>query len=182
MVVSRPVKDSCSLTPAGALLVSSSDPGIKLHFPPDCTVQTRTITLQVALQYMGVYIGFCYWSICGLQGFCCPPFRRCFRCPRQRYRFCVMILRPALALSSASPRFPAQIFCSLSKFRSLCHLESQVQYAMSTPSFRCMFVLGLRICRTSHLIQRVTLKQRIKHFFFLYMIYFFSHCMTTYYI
>uniref|UniRef100_UPI0037E8584C p53-induced death domain-containing protein 1 n=1 Tax=Semicossyphus pulcher TaxID=241346 RepID=UPI0037E8584C len=47
MAVSRPVKDSCSLTPAGALLVSSSDPGIKLHFAPDSTVQPRTITLQV---------------------------------------------------------------------------------------------------------------------------------------
>ncbi|XP_029378498.1 p53-induced death domain-containing protein 1 [Echeneis naucrates] len=47
MAVSRPVKDSCSVTPAGALLVSSSDPGIKLHFPPDSTVQARTITLQV---------------------------------------------------------------------------------------------------------------------------------------
>uniref|UniRef100_A0A1A7WM94 p53-induced death domain protein n=2 Tax=Iconisemion striatum TaxID=60296 RepID=A0A1A7WM94_9TELE len=47
MAVSRPVQDSVSLTPAGALLVSSSDPGIKLHFPPDSTVQTRSITLQV---------------------------------------------------------------------------------------------------------------------------------------
>ncbi|XP_026222055.1 p53-induced death domain-containing protein 1 isoform X2 [Anabas testudineus] len=47
MAVSRPVKDSCSVTPAGALLVSSSDPGIKLHFPPDSTVQNRIITLQV---------------------------------------------------------------------------------------------------------------------------------------
>ncbi|XP_047451622.1 p53-induced death domain-containing protein 1 [Mugil cephalus] len=47
MAVSRPVKDSCSVTPAGAMLVSSSDPGIKLTFPPDSTVQTRTITLQV---------------------------------------------------------------------------------------------------------------------------------------
>ncbi|XP_034542627.1 p53-induced death domain-containing protein 1 [Notolabrus celidotus] len=47
MAVSRPVKDSCALTPAGALLVSSSDPGVKLQFPPDSTVQTRTITLQV---------------------------------------------------------------------------------------------------------------------------------------
>ncbi|XP_039989610.1 p53-induced death domain-containing protein 1 isoform X2 [Xiphias gladius] len=47
MAVSRPVRDSCSVTPAGALLVSSSDPGIKLRFPPDSTVQTRTITLQV---------------------------------------------------------------------------------------------------------------------------------------
>ncbi|KAM3869956.1 LOW QUALITY PROTEIN: p53-induced death domain-containing protein 1 [Diretmus argenteus] len=46
-VVSRLVRDSCSLTPDGALLVSSSDPGIKLHFPPDSTLQTRTITLQV---------------------------------------------------------------------------------------------------------------------------------------
>ncbi|XP_060933212.1 p53-induced death domain-containing protein 1 [Limanda limanda] len=47
MAVSRLVKDTCSLTPTGALLVSSSDPGIKLHFPPDCTAQPRTITLQV---------------------------------------------------------------------------------------------------------------------------------------
>ncbi|CAN9499382.1 unnamed protein product [Ophioblennius macclurei] len=47
MAVSRPVKDSCLVTPAGALLVSSSDPGIKLSFPPDSTAQTRTITLQV---------------------------------------------------------------------------------------------------------------------------------------
>ncbi|XP_019933990.2 p53-induced death domain-containing protein 1 [Paralichthys olivaceus] len=47
MAVSRLVKDTCSVTPTGALLVSSSDPGIKLHFPPDCTAQTRTITLQV---------------------------------------------------------------------------------------------------------------------------------------
>uniref|UniRef100_A0A3Q4HE48 P53-induced death domain protein 1 n=1 Tax=Neolamprologus brichardi TaxID=32507 RepID=A0A3Q4HE48_NEOBR len=47
MAVSRPVKDSCSVTPAGGLLVSSADPGVKLHFPPDSTVETRTITLQV---------------------------------------------------------------------------------------------------------------------------------------
>ncbi|XP_061577701.1 p53-induced death domain-containing protein 1 [Cololabis saira] len=47
MAVSRPVLDSCSVTPTGALLVSSSHPGIKLHFPPDATVQTRTVTLQV---------------------------------------------------------------------------------------------------------------------------------------
>ncbi|KAK5867285.1 hypothetical protein PBY51_011791 [Eleginops maclovinus] len=47
MAVSRPVKDSCSVTPAGALLVSSADPGVKLQFPPDSTVQTRDITLQV---------------------------------------------------------------------------------------------------------------------------------------
>lgn len=47
MAVSRPVRDSCSLTPAGALLVSSSDPGIKLHFPADSTVETRTVTLEV---------------------------------------------------------------------------------------------------------------------------------------
>ncbi|MED6294013.1 hypothetical protein CHARACLAT_016580 [Characodon lateralis] len=47
MAVSRPVRDTCSVTPAGALLVSSSDPGIKLHFPPDSTAQTRAITLQV---------------------------------------------------------------------------------------------------------------------------------------
>ncbi|XP_029909169.1 p53-induced death domain-containing protein 1 [Myripristis murdjan] len=47
MAVSRPIRDSCSVTADGALLVSSSDPGIKLHFPPDCTLQARTITLQV---------------------------------------------------------------------------------------------------------------------------------------
>uniref|UniRef100_H3BYD4 P53-induced death domain protein 1 n=1 Tax=Tetraodon nigroviridis TaxID=99883 RepID=H3BYD4_TETNG len=47
MVVSRPVKDSCSLTSAGTLLVSSIDPGIKLHFLPDCTLENRTVTLQV---------------------------------------------------------------------------------------------------------------------------------------
>ncbi|XP_029009298.1 p53-induced death domain-containing protein 1 [Betta splendens] len=47
MAVSRPVKDMCSVTSAGALLVSSSDPGIKLHFPPDATMQVRTISLQV---------------------------------------------------------------------------------------------------------------------------------------
>ncbi|XP_031712483.1 p53-induced death domain-containing protein 1 [Anarrhichthys ocellatus] len=47
MAVSRPVKDSCSVTPAGALLVSSADGGVKLRFPPDSTVQTRTVTLQV---------------------------------------------------------------------------------------------------------------------------------------
>ncbi|XP_034032246.1 p53-induced death domain-containing protein 1 [Thalassophryne amazonica] len=47
MAVSRPIRDSCSVTPSGALLVSSADPGIKLHFPPHATVQTRVITLQV---------------------------------------------------------------------------------------------------------------------------------------
>ncbi|KAM4733971.1 LOW QUALITY PROTEIN: p53-induced death domain-containing protein 1 [Anableps anableps] len=47
MAVSRPVRDTCSVTPAGALLVSSSVPGIKLHFPPGSTAQTRAITLQV---------------------------------------------------------------------------------------------------------------------------------------
>ncbi|XP_051917822.1 p53-induced death domain-containing protein 1 isoform X1 [Hippocampus zosterae] len=47
IVVARPVRDSCSVSPAGALLVSSIDPGVKLNFPPDSTGQTRTITLQV---------------------------------------------------------------------------------------------------------------------------------------
>ncbi|XP_071004934.1 p53-induced death domain-containing protein 1 [Oncorhynchus clarkii lewisi] len=47
VAVGRPVRDSCSVTPEGALLVSRSDAGIKLTFPPDCTVQTRTIILQV---------------------------------------------------------------------------------------------------------------------------------------
>ncbi|XP_076863140.1 LOW QUALITY PROTEIN: p53-induced death domain-containing protein 1 [Brachyhypopomus gauderio] len=47
VVVSRPVRDSCVVSPRGALLVSRCDPGIKLTFPPDCTTQTRTVTLQV---------------------------------------------------------------------------------------------------------------------------------------
>ncbi|XP_036432382.1 p53-induced death domain-containing protein 1 isoform X1 [Colossoma macropomum] len=47
VAVSRPVRDSCSVSPAGALLVSRYDPGIKLTFPPDCTTNTRTVTLQV---------------------------------------------------------------------------------------------------------------------------------------
>ncbi|XP_061891571.1 p53-induced death domain-containing protein 1 isoform X4 [Entelurus aequoreus] len=47
IVVARPVTDSCSVTPAGALLVSSADPGVKLYFPPDSTTQTCAITLQV---------------------------------------------------------------------------------------------------------------------------------------
>ncbi|XP_028970897.2 p53-induced death domain-containing protein 1 [Esox lucius] len=47
VAVGRPVRDSCSLTSEGALLVSRSDPGIKLSFPPDSTDQTRIITLQV---------------------------------------------------------------------------------------------------------------------------------------
>ncbi|KAF3854903.1 hypothetical protein F7725_022958 [Dissostichus mawsoni] len=78
MAVSRPVKDSCSVTPAGALLVSSADPGVKLQFPPDSTLQTRSITLQV-LQV----------SVSEVQALCGD-------------------LRP-----------------DQSKFRSLCHLESQ---------------------------------------------------------
>ncbi|KAM9816115.1 p53-induced death domain-containing protein 1-like isoform 1-T1 [Syngnathus typhle] len=47
IVIARPVTDSCSVSPAGALLVSSAHPGVKLNFPPDSTSQTRTITLQV---------------------------------------------------------------------------------------------------------------------------------------
>lgn len=50
MAVSRLLKDSCSVTPTGALLVSSADDGVKLRFPPDCTVQSRTVTLQVPLE------------------------------------------------------------------------------------------------------------------------------------
>uniref|UniRef100_A0A3B4GC51 P53-induced death domain-containing protein 1-like n=1 Tax=Pundamilia nyererei TaxID=303518 RepID=A0A3B4GC51_9CICH len=57
MAVSRPVKDSCSVTPAGGLLVSSADPGVKLHFPPDSTVETRTITLQVSMSDVQVLCG-----------------------------------------------------------------------------------------------------------------------------
>uniref|UniRef100_A0A674MG25 P53-induced death domain protein 1 n=1 Tax=Takifugu rubripes TaxID=31033 RepID=A0A674MG25_TAKRU len=57
MVVSRPVKDSCSLTSAGTLLVSSADPGIKLHFPPDSTLENRTVTLQVSAAEIQVLCG-----------------------------------------------------------------------------------------------------------------------------
>ncbi|XP_051545470.1 p53-induced death domain-containing protein 1 [Myxocyprinus asiaticus] len=47
VAVSRPFLDSCSVSPEGALLVSQFDPGIKLTFPPECTTETRTVTLQV---------------------------------------------------------------------------------------------------------------------------------------
>ncbi|TSK13474.1 p53-induced death domain-containing protein 1 [Bagarius yarrelli] len=47
VAVSRPVRDSCSVLPEGALLVSRYDPGIKLAFPPNCTRDMRTVTLQV---------------------------------------------------------------------------------------------------------------------------------------
>ncbi|KAK7117239.1 hypothetical protein R3I94_022714 [Phoxinus phoxinus] len=47
VAVSRPFLDSCSVSPEGALLVSQYDPGIKLTFPPECTTETRTVTLQV---------------------------------------------------------------------------------------------------------------------------------------
>lgn len=47
MVVSRLVKDTCTVTPNGAMLVSTSDPAVKLTFPQHSTLETRTITLQV---------------------------------------------------------------------------------------------------------------------------------------
>ncbi|XP_072291276.1 p53-induced death domain-containing protein 1 isoform X2 [Eucyclogobius newberryi] len=47
MVVSRLVRDTCSVTAAGALLVSTSDPAVKLTFPQHSTLEIRTITLQV---------------------------------------------------------------------------------------------------------------------------------------
>uniref|UniRef100_A0A671KUQ7 P53-induced death domain-containing protein 1-like n=1 Tax=Sinocyclocheilus anshuiensis TaxID=1608454 RepID=A0A671KUQ7_9TELE len=47
VAVSRPFLDSCSVSPEGALLVSQFDPGIKLTFPPECTTETRTVTMQV---------------------------------------------------------------------------------------------------------------------------------------
>lgn len=125
MVVSRPVKDSCSLTSAGTLLVSSTDPGIKLHFLPDCTLEKRTVTLQVSLQSKHTHL--LRTCVCLLSENDCPGFCRCFRCLQQRSRLCVETLRPRLALSSASPRLPAQISFSLSKFRCPCLLESQVE-------------------------------------------------------
>ncbi|XP_026084966.1 p53-induced death domain-containing protein 1-like [Carassius auratus] len=47
VAVSRPFLDSCSVSPEGALLVSQFDPGIKITFPPECTAETRTVTMQV---------------------------------------------------------------------------------------------------------------------------------------
>lgn len=67
MAVSRPVKDSCSVSPAGALLVSSSDPGVKLTFPPDCTVETRSVTLQVGTT-SGTVLHHVYIPFHGLRG------------------------------------------------------------------------------------------------------------------
>lgn len=132
MVVSRPVKDSCCLTSAGTLLVSSVDPGIKLHFLPDCTLENRTVNLQVSLRSKRTHrLRTCF---CLMREPDCPGFSRCFRCLQQRYRLCVETLRPRLALSSASPRLQAPIFFSLSKFRSPCLLESQVE---CEPHQRC---------------------------------------------
>ena len=133
MAVSRPVKDSCSVTPAGALLVSSSNPGIKLHFPPDSTVQTRTVTLQVGtmstvvLQQVRIHRNSL--SVV-FKASSCLSVCRCCTCLCQRYKQYAVILRPQSALSSASPRLPTYISCNLSKFRSRCHLESKVQYAI----------------------------------------------------
>ncbi|KAG5839856.1 hypothetical protein ANANG_G00209530 [Anguilla anguilla] len=47
VAVSRLVRDSCCVSPEGALLVSRVDPGIKLTFPPLSTLQNRTVVLQV---------------------------------------------------------------------------------------------------------------------------------------
>ncbi|KAJ8249155.1 hypothetical protein GJAV_G00231770 [Gymnothorax javanicus] len=47
VVISRLVRDSCSVPPEGALLVSRVDPGIKLTFPPGSTLENRTVMLQV---------------------------------------------------------------------------------------------------------------------------------------
>lgn len=47
IVVSRLVKDTCTVTPTGTLLVSTSDPAVKLTFPQHSTLEERTITLQV---------------------------------------------------------------------------------------------------------------------------------------
>lgn len=131
MVVSCPVRDSCSLTAAQTLLVSSADPGVKLRFPPDSTLGTRSITLQVARRFS--LLCFVFLSSCG---FCSLHdlyylfiFWRCCKCPSQRCRLCVKILRPASALSSASRRVPTLTSCSPSKFRSPYHLESQVSEA-----------------------------------------------------
>uniref|UniRef100_A0A673INJ6 P53-induced death domain protein 1 n=1 Tax=Sinocyclocheilus rhinocerous TaxID=307959 RepID=A0A673INJ6_9TELE len=57
VAISRPFLDSCSVSPEGALLVSEFDPGIKLIFPPECTTETRTVTLQVVLSEVQDLIG-----------------------------------------------------------------------------------------------------------------------------
>lgn len=67
----------------------------------------------------------------------CASFCRCCRCLCQRCKLYVVILRSELALSSASPRLPTCTFCSLSKFKSLYRLESQVQFA----TFTCMTLI-----------------------------------------
>lgn len=41
--------------------MSTSDPGVKLHFPPDSTLQTRTVTLQVAVSLMEVCNSLSLW-------------------------------------------------------------------------------------------------------------------------
>ncbi len=56
VAVSRPFLDSCSVSPDGALLVSQFDPGIKLTFPPECTTETRIVTMQVCT--------WMYYAVC----------------------------------------------------------------------------------------------------------------------
>uniref|UniRef100_A0A8C1ZL38 P53-induced death domain protein 1 n=1 Tax=Cyprinus carpio TaxID=7962 RepID=A0A8C1ZL38_CYPCA len=59
VAVSRPFLDSCSVSPEGALLVSQFDPGIKLIFPPECTTETRTVTMQVSFILFLVCVCVC---------------------------------------------------------------------------------------------------------------------------
>ncbi|XP_028814134.1 p53-induced death domain-containing protein 1 [Denticeps clupeoides] len=47
VAVARLVSNNCLVPPEGALLVSSSDPGIKLSFPPEATTHTRAVAIQV---------------------------------------------------------------------------------------------------------------------------------------
>ena len=86
----------------------------------------------------------------------CLFFCRCCRCVCQRYRHCVVILRPELAPSSASPRPPAYISCSLLKFRYLCQLESQVEYGF------ILILVYNRLYRYLHVLTCLVLVQAIQ--------------------
>lgn len=149
MAVARPVRDSCSVTPTGALLVSSAHPGIKLHFPPDSTAQTRSVTLQVT--FTKVFLTYSSPSATE-----CSIFRwtsilhRCCRFLSQQSRLCVVILRSESAPFSVCPRIPACISFSQSKFRSLYHLDSQVHQNQLHSSSRITHVINICSISAGH--------------------------------
>ncbi|MBN3294959.1 PIDD1 protein, partial [Amia calva] len=47
VVVSVLLQDQCCVSPQGALLLSRADPGVRVTFPPNATLQPCTVTLQV---------------------------------------------------------------------------------------------------------------------------------------